>query len=158
MRTRSFDLYGGLLPAGFVSDNAHPVTKEHWPKNPEFWTGNPLKSLPVDVFKLRACLLSISSFKTKLVLQGSAWSGYKLIDYSGLHVGVWLSWGDKPLPKEHDDVFMHGNTGDSGACNISLTNLDIPVLPSQKYTINFWAHSMRPDPVDWHCNGVLVLE
>lgn len=157
MPSRSFDLYGGLLPAGFVSDNDHPITKAQWPNNPEFWTGNPLKTLPPFAKRLKACVLSISSFAPKVTAEGSLFSGLKLNHWSGLHVNAWLCWGDRPLPKEHDNVFIHGNTGDSGACNIALSGLDMPI-PSDKFTLGFWAHSMRPDPSDWHTNIVLHFD
>jgi len=155
--SRSFDLYGGLLLAGFVSDNAHPIGKAQWPKNPEFWTGNPLKALPANAKTLTGVVLSISSFKTQVTASGSWTSSLKLQDWSGLHVGVWLCWGNQPYPKEHDDVFAFGNTGDSGACNIPIPNLSIPIL-TPNYTIGFWAHNMRPGPSDWHTNGVLYFE
>jgi hypothetical protein len=155
--TQSFDLYGGLLPVGFVSDNAHPIGKDQWPDSPQFWTGNPLKTLPASAKILHAVVLSISSFKPKIVVTGSLLSGLKVTDYSGLHVGVWLSWGDVPVPKEHDSVFAFGNTGDAGNCNIALCDLEIPI-PSAKFIVNFWGHNMRPDPSDWHTNGLLDFE
>jgi hypothetical protein len=145
MKTKSFDLYGGLLPAGFVQDNEHPVGKSEQAEE-RFWTGNPVKELPESAKQLKGIILSISSFGPR-----------QLVMRDGLHVGVWLSWGTESAEKEAENVFAFGNTGDSGVCNISIGNLDI-LIPTREFRINSWAHNMRDGPADWHVNGVLFYE